>query len=127
MTNLCIWSKLTDSLFIKRYCRWVPYYDNTKVLCLKETDEYDCILWKNGCTAYDKKPVQCTTYPFWSHFLESERAWNENEKSCPGINKGQLHTKEEIERQLALYENNEPLRPTDFAEAEILSDFGEDR
>ena len=117
LTNLCIWFKLNDKTFIEKYCRWVIFYDNTEVLCLKETEAYDCVLWsKDGCTAYENRPVQCSTYPFWSHFLEHECDWDDNERDCPGINKGRLHTKEEIEAQLNEYENNEPLRRTDFKE-----------
>lgn len=119
LTNLCIWFKLNSDLFIERYCRWVRYYDNTEVLCLKETETYDCILWNNGCTAYENRPIQCSTYPFWSYLLESERDWNENQKCCPGINNGELHNKDEIEKQLDLYENNEPLRKNDIIKVPI--------
>ena len=34
------------------------------VLCLKEKPNFDCILWKDGCEAYEGRPVQCRTYPF---------------------------------------------------------------
>lgn len=114
LTNLCIWFKLNDKSFIEKYCRWVHYHDDSIVLCLKETEKYDCVLWDDGCTAYENRPLQCSTYPFWSFLLESERDWNENEKCCPGINKGMLHTKKEIEEQLAFYEDNEPLRRLDY-------------
>src|SRR5574344_929108 len=91
LTNLCIWFKFKDKFFIEKYCRWVTFYDNTEVLCLKENAAFDCVLWEDGCTAYESRPIQCSTDPFWSHFLEDERDWNENARECPGINQGHLH------------------------------------
>jgi len=87
----------------------VPYYDGTNVLCLRETNAYDCILWDNGCTAYGARPVQCATYPFWTRLLSRIFFWNNEKKSCPGIGTGKLWTKNEIMNQLSLYEHNEPL------------------
>ncbi|MCI1209709.1 MAG: YkgJ family cysteine cluster protein [Treponema sp.] len=111
LTNLCNWFKFSEEQFIKKYCRAVPYYDGTKVLCLKEKENYDCILWgTNGCTAYKSRPLQCSTYPFWSWILEDRSLWNEAAKDCPGINKGRLWTKDEIEEQKNLYDSIEPLR-----------------
>lgn len=109
LTNLCLWFKLSEGDFIKKYCRTIPYYDGTEVLCLKEKENYDCILWDNGCTAYKARPIQCSTYPFWSKILSSEFMWKEEESSCPGINKGKLWKKEEILEQLNKYKNNKPI------------------
>lgn len=120
LTNLCNCFKLKETDFIKKYCRWVQYYDNTEVLCLLETTKYDCILWDNGCTAYNNRPVQCSTYPFWSFLLESKQDWDENEKYCPGINKGQVHEKSEIECQLNKYEENEPIHKNDYDNKESV-------
>src|SRR5574344_288995 len=66
LTNLCQWFKFTQEQFISMYCRKVPYYDGTTVLSLREKKNYDCIFWDNGCTVYGARPVQCSTYPFWS-------------------------------------------------------------
>src|SRR5574344_577175 len=120
LTNLCICFKLNDGNFIKKYCRWVPYYDHTEVLCLKEKENFDCILWNEGCTAYDHRPIQCSTYPFWTYLLESQFSWNERSHICPGINSGELHCKDEITHQLNLYERNVPLRRTDFKNEVIV-------
>jgi Fe-S-cluster containining protein len=109
LTNLSQWFKLTEEVFIEKYCRKIPYYDGTYVLCLKEKENYDCILWDNGCTAYEARPTQCSTYPFWSRILSSKEMWNEEGLSCPGINNGKAWTKDEILVQLNKYKNNEPL------------------
>lgn len=109
LTKLCRWFNLTEERFIEKYCRRVPYYDGTDVLCLRETAAYDCILWNNGCTAYGARPVQCSTYPFWTRLLSGSAAWNNENKSCPGIGAGRLWTKNEIMEQLTAYVRNEPL------------------
>ncbi|MCQ2981557.1 MAG: YkgJ family cysteine cluster protein [Treponemataceae bacterium] len=96
--------------FIDTYCRFVPYYDGTEVLCLQEKDNYDCIFWENGCSVYAGRPVQCSTYPFWTYILDSRNAWNEESKECPGINKGSKISGTEIENQRIMYHNNIPLR-----------------
>ncbi len=96
--------------FIDTYCRFVPYYDGTEVLCLQEKDNYDCIFWDNGCSVYAGRPVQCSTYPFWTYILDSRNAWNEEAKECPGINKGSKISVTEIENQRIMYHNNIPLR-----------------
>jgi len=34
------------------------------------------------------KPLQCTTWPFWTEVLVSERAFKEATRGCKGIGKG---------------------------------------
>lgn len=112
LTKLCVWFKLSRKEFIDTYCRWVQYYDNTEVLCLKERSNYDCVLWdkvNGGCSAYGARPVQCSTFPFWSWLLKSKKDWDDSSKDCPGINNGRIWSKDEIEGQRKLYEENLPL------------------
>ncbi len=117
LTNLCRWFKLSQQEFIEQYCRWVQYYDNTEVLCLKERSNYDCTLWNKdsgGCAAYGARPVQCSTYPFWSWMIRDQDTWNECGKDCPGINKGRLWSKNEIETQSNLYDKIEPIHKNEL-------------
>lgn len=109
LTNLCRWFNLTEVEFIDVYCRFVPLYESEHVLCLKETPSYDCILWHDGCTAYGARPVQCSTYPFWSGFLQDEQSWQKASASCPGMNNGKLWSKEEICAARDAYEKNKLL------------------
>src|SRR5574344_611498 len=109
LTNLCQWFNLTEEQFIETYCRRVSYYDGSDVLCLRETADYDCILWKDGCRAYGARPIQCSTYPFWTRLLSSDSYWHEEKKACPGIDEGRLWNREEILEQEHMYENNEPV------------------
>ena len=106
LSNLCVKFKMSKEKFIDKYCRRDPYYNGTEVLCLLEKDNFDCILWDGGCTAYEARPVQCSTYPFWTGILCSESAWNEESDSCPGINCGQHRTRSEILENLLKYEEN---------------------
>ena len=110
LSRLCRYFSLCRADFISTYCRWVEYYDGTHVLCLKEKPGYDCILWDCGCTAYEARPVQCSTYPFWTHIVANKRSWEQEALSCPGINEGAVHTWQEIEQKRRLYETNTPLR-----------------
>lgn len=110
LTNLCQCFNLEEQQFIEMYCRWVPYYDGSHVLCLQEKANNDCIFWDSGCKVYSARPVQCSTYPFWSFILKNQETWMEEAKECPGINCGELHSCGEIEESLRKYEGNEPIR-----------------
>jgi len=109
LTNLCKWFNLKEAEFIRLYCRFVYNADGKRLLSLREKANYDCILWKDGCTAYGARPVQCSTYPFWPFILQNRQAWDDEALSCPGINKGELHGAEEIEGALNEYRSNSPL------------------
>jgi Fe-S-cluster containining protein len=84
---------------MQKYCRWVPSPGGGKQLSLKEKPGFDCILWQNGCSVYQYRPLQCRTFPFWQSTLSSREAWNN--LTCPGIDKGALHSREYIENCLA--------------------------
>lgn len=95
--------------FIDTYCRTVDM-GAFKMISLLEKDNYDCIfLQGGGCKVYPYRPTQCQTYPFWAHVLEDQSSWDEESKSCPGINKGKLYTKKEIEAKLKQRVGNEPV------------------
>lgn len=109
LTALCEYFKMTTKEFVSKYCRWVDYYEGQTVLALLEQKNYDCILWNNGCTAYEGRPVQCSTWPFWSWMIKTKQMWEECAAECPGMNKGRLWTFEEIEEDRIAYEKNKPL------------------
>ena len=106
---LCSHFNMNREDFVEKYCRWADYYYGAKVLSLLEKKNYDCILWEKGCSAYEARPVQCRTYPFWSWMIKDAKMWAECAKDCPGMNKGRLWTKEEIEEQKAQYDANTPI------------------
>lgn len=102
--------KMPVKEFIEKYCRFVDYYYGETVLALKELKNFDCILWNNGCSAYNARPVQCSTYPFWSWMIKDKKVWDECSKDCPGINRGKIWNKNQIEEQKKLYDENRPLK-----------------
>lgn len=113
---LCDFFKMSTKEFVEKYCRWADYYYGTKVLALKEQKNYDCILWNSGCSAYEARPVQCSTYPFWSWMLEDRAIWDDCAKECPGMNKGRVWSLEEIEKNKTAYDDNKPLHKEELEE-----------
>ncbi|EFW37495.1 YkgJ family cysteine cluster protein [Treponema phagedenis] len=109
-TNLLHWSELSEDDFIKKYCRWVEKNDGYEYLCLQEKPNYDCILWNEGCVAYQYRPLQCSAYPFWSSLLVDEDWWNVNATGCPGCNQGAYHAPEEIRAALLKERLQPPIR-----------------
>ena len=88
--------------FIGRYCRRVRYGPETR-LSLREKPNLDCILWENGgCSVYQARPLQCRSFPFWSSCVACSEEWAYHARQCPGMGKGPLHSREEIDRWLAL-------------------------
>lgn len=79
-------------------------------ICLKEKANNDCILWgETGCTVYESRPVQCSTYPFWQGVVESADDWAREAESCPGIGRGLMRPGERIAECLLERRVNRPL------------------
>jgi Fe-S-cluster containining protein len=85
-------------------------------LSLSEKPNYDCIFWEaSGCTVYEDRPIQCSTFPFWSSLLDSRQAWKDGGADCPGMDRGELRTREYIEERLWLRRAN----PTIILDADM--------
>ncbi|WP_407426538.1 YkgJ family cysteine cluster protein [Treponema sp.] len=111
LDSLINYLKMPVKEFVEVYCRWADYYHGEQVLALREKKNYDCILWENGCSCYEARPIQCSTYPFWSWMIEDKKTWEECSKDCPGINnkQGKLWSYDEIEINKKAYDENTPL------------------
>ncbi len=97
----------TKDLFIQKFCRIVTVGEK-KRLSLREKKNYDCIFWgEEGCSVYQDRPFQCRSYPFWKPFLVSRDAWDKEARSCPGMNKGKIHSVKVIEDWLEKSDNEE--------------------
>jgi len=92
--------KTDRKVFIASYCRWVYSYEGDEVLSLKEKFNKDCILWDNGCTVYDSRPLQCVTFPFWENIVASKESWETAASGCPGMNSGELHTESAVKEKV---------------------------
>jgi len=52
---------------------------------------------RRKCAIYPVRPNQCRNWPFWPENLANPDAWDKAARKCPGINRGGLHSFEEIE------------------------------
>ena len=95
----------TREQFIECYCRMVKINQSESLLSLKEKANYECILWKDGCSAYGARPTQCIAYPFWTRIKDKD-SWEKEKHSCPGINVGKKWSKEEVCKMRNLYEES---------------------
>jgi len=83
-----------------RYCRTVGVGGFQRV-SLRERANYDCIFWQDGgCMVYSHRPLQCRSYPFWPANLVGAQRWEELKSCCPGVGRGRLHSREEIQEWL---------------------------
>jgi len=80
--------------FVERYCVEEPGGWFTLRM-----DRPACPFLENDrCTIYPVRPKQCATWPFWKENLK-EGTWKGAVKECcAGIDRGPLHSAEEIER-----------------------------
>jgi Fe-S-cluster containining protein len=81
--------------FLSRYTRRV---DNG--LSLREEADGRCVLFASGsgCRAYEARPRQCRTWPFWARIVATPAAWEREAVDCPGMGEGELCGPGEIER-----------------------------
>jgi Fe-S-cluster containining protein len=47
---------------------------------------------KAVCGVYEDRPRQCRSWPFWPSLVRNERTWASARNTCPGIDKGTLHS-----------------------------------
>ncbi|HEY9595708.1 MAG TPA: YkgJ family cysteine cluster protein [Spirochaetia bacterium] len=93
--------KVTPQELVRVWCRTVDV-GLAKRISLREKPNYDCILWENGgCSEYEARPLQCRAFPFWGATVSSREEWDRQARECPGMNRGPIHTREEIEEWLA--------------------------
>ena len=87
--------QMTEDEFRSRFVRKVG-----NRYSLTEYPDGDCILLDpqtRHCLAYDARPVQCRTWPFWTSNLKTPQAWQETCDICPGAGKGELYSLDKIE------------------------------
>jgi uncharacterized protein len=69
-------------------------------LSLREEADGRCVLFESGsgCRAYEARPRQCRTWPFWARIVATPAAWQREAADCPGMGQGDVTGPEEIER-----------------------------
>ncbi len=66
---------------------------------LIEYDNGDCVMFdpeRRQCLAYEARPRQCRTWPFWESTVDTTEDWDETCRNCPGCGKGRLFSAKEI-------------------------------
>ncbi len=122
--------RLEFRVFLRDYCVLVDAGDS-KVVSLRETKRIrngkpsnDCVfLGDSGCTAYDFRPEQCRSYPFWFGVADDENAWNDEARSCPGIGRGDRVDPDHIEECLWRARAYPPLRLPRGADGETIDEI----
>ena len=81
--------------FLSRYVRQV-----FGRLSLREEDDGRCVLFESGvgCRAYEVRPRQCRTWPFWARIIATPASWNGEAADCPGMGVGDLVGQDAIEQ-----------------------------
>jgi uncharacterized protein len=89
--------KLRTGAFTRRYCE----RNSSGFYHLREPSS-DCQFLDGArCTVYAARPGQCRTFPFWREHM-TPAVWNGAlARECPGIGRGRVWTREEIEVRLA--------------------------
>ncbi len=88
--------KLTTAAFTRKYC---DKHDGH--IHLKAPGADCAFLEGKRCGVYAARPSQCRTWPFWPENLTAKAWTKEVATFCPGVGKGKLHTKAEIEKIMA--------------------------
>ena len=92
--------ELTRAQFLKKYTRLHNGHValNDPVESTEERSKLDCIFLEGGnrCGAYEGRPEQCRTWPFWPENMTAKSWAKEVASYCPGVGKGKLYTYEEI-------------------------------
>jgi len=71
---------------------------------IRERANGSCVFYDEEtarCGIYPVRPAQCDLFPFWPSIMKCRENWDENARTCPGMNQGRLHTREEIETLLS--------------------------
>lgn len=66
---------------------------------LIEYDNGDCMMFDpetRRCLAYEARPRQCRTWPFWESTVDTPEAWEETCHNCPGCGHGTLVSAKDI-------------------------------
>lgn len=96
---------LTPQEFARKYTRFV----DGQYALIDRPGSYDCIfLSDKKCSAYEARPTQCRTYPWWVHNLRDSGDWEEAALQCEGINHpdAPFVSSTEIQKQTLTYLDN---------------------
>ena len=88
--------KIPTASFTRKYCE-----KQDGIWKLKDFDENCRFLDGKRCNVYEARPTQCRTWPFWPETLSAKGWAKEVAAYCPGVGKGRVWKKEEIQKILS--------------------------
>jgi Fe-S-cluster containining protein len=103
--NLAAHLSLQPAEFARKYTRLAE----GQLALIDQGSSGDCIFLKEKrCTAYEARPIQCKTFPWWIHLVRSREEWEAAGQHCEGINHPDAPVKPavEIEEQCLTYLDN---------------------
>ena len=87
---------MTTPQFTRQHCE-----KNDGYFHLIDGEDNRCIFLKDKkCSIYEARPTQCRTWPFWPEVMDAKTWKKEVATFCPGVGKGKLWSKEEIQAAL---------------------------
>ena len=90
--------KISIRKFKKKYCQITDGFIH---LTEKSDLRGNCIFLKDKkCSVYASRPSQCRTWPFWNENMNAKIWNNDISVNCPGIGKGKIIQKKEIDKLL---------------------------
>lgn len=90
--------------FTRQYCVSADGYFH-----LKHPEKPCRFLDGKRCSAYEGRPAQCRTWPFWPETMSARNWAREVAAYCPGVGKGRVWSADEIRELL----KQDPLRGED--------------
>jgi Fe-S-cluster containining protein len=95
--------KISTAAFTRKYCE----KKEEGIWKLRDFNENCRFLDGKMCGVYEARPVQCRTWPWWPEVMGAKAWAREVAAYCPGVGKGPLRTREEIELNLNAQKKSE--------------------
>jgi len=74
------------SLSLEEFAANYTYKVDDKLSLIDSPGSSNCVFLKeNKCSVYEARPIQCRTFPWWIHLLETRSDWEDAGKRCEGI------------------------------------------
>ncbi len=88
---------ISTRTFTRQYCAKTEGFFH-----LKSLDGPCVFLEGKQCAAYEARPTQCRTWPFWAENMKAKAWAKEVAAFCPGVGKGPVVSPEDIARQIKM-------------------------
>ena len=112
ISDIANFLNISEKSFISQYCYIIEKEESILISIKHQPHDNSCIFLKNNrCIIYDVRPIQCSTYPFWTFLLNDEIKWQNEKKLCPGIGKGKKISKRKLDSLEKDFNENDYIIP----------------